>query len=102
MPEDGHRSVRRYLLCLTNKATVEKIGLSRTVAAVSARPFHSRSFESGAPTLATPSQRVLDFLLRTLERPEDNQTAWQDSCQGLAASGRACKNVQFSMGWTPS
>jgi len=26
-------------------------------------------FRTGAPTSATPGQRVLDFLLRTLERP---------------------------------
>jgi hypothetical protein len=68
MPEAGHGSVRRCLRCLTNRATIEKLGLSGTVAAVNARPLH-RNVRTGAATLATLSQRVLDFLLRTLERP---------------------------------
>jgi hypothetical protein len=63
MQGDRQGSVRHCLRCLTNGATVEKIG------SVSAGPFRSRFFESGAPTLATPSQGVLDFLLRTLGRP---------------------------------
>src|ERR1700676_756920 len=39
-----------------------------------------RNFLLGTPTLATPSQRYLDFLLRTLERPK-HQTTWWAICQ---------------------
>jgi hypothetical protein len=68
MRESRHGNVRHCLRRLTNRARVEKIGLSGTVAAVNAGLFHRDLSNRGALTLETSSQRHLDFLPRTLER----------------------------------
>jgi hypothetical protein len=75
-PEGRRRTVRHCLHFPTRQPVIDK----------------DRNFLLGAPTLATPSQRYLDFLLRTLKRPK-HQTTWWAVCQDVSGALQRQRNL---------